>query len=232
MKQLMQKIKCMKELALFATLDFTEREKIGVLAGKKVYRKNEMIFRDGDPAQTIYLIKYGRVRLFKVSEGGKEITLDILKEDDIFGENTFFEENARHTMNAQAMEDTFICSCNKEHFAILLQNPRTALKIIQLLGGKLNNYTEKVASIAFQDVKGRISAMLLRLAGEYGKPSPEGTIIDIDLTHQDIASLVNASRVMVTNVLGDLKQEGAIATRGHQFILLNREKLAGAIAAV
>ncbi len=217
---------------MFATLDFAEREKVGTLAGKKVYRKNEMIFRDGDPAHTIYLIKYGRVRLFKVSEGGKEITLDIIKEDDIFGENTFFEENAHHTMNAQAMEDTFICSCNKEHFAILLQNPQTALKIIQLLGSKLNNYTDKVASIAFQDVKGRISAMLLRLAGEYGKPSPEGTVIDIDLTHQDIASLVNASRVMVTNVLGDLRQEGAIATRGHQFILLSREKLAGAIEAV
>lgn len=228
----MSKIKCMKELALFTTLESAEREKIGALANKKVYHKNEMIFRDGDPAHTIYLIKYGRVRLFKVSESGKEITLDILKEDDILGENTFFEENARHTMHAQAMEDTFICSCNKEHFGILLQNPQTALKIIQLLGGKLNNYTDKVAGIAFQDVKGRISAMLLRLAGEYGKPSPEGTIIDINLTHQDIASLVNASRVMVTNVLGDLKQEGAITTRGHQFVLLSREKLTGAIEAV
>lgn len=228
----MSKIKCMKELALFATLNFIEQEKIGALAGKKVYRKNEIIFRDGEIAHTIYLIKYGRIRLFKVSESGKEITLDILKEDDIFGENTFFEENACHSMNAQAMEDTFICSCNKEHFAILLQNPQTALKIIQLLGGKLNNYTAKVAGIAFQDVKGRISAMLLRLAGEYGKPSPEGTVIDINLTHQDIASLVSASRVMVTNVLGDLKQDGAITTKGHQFILINRDKLTNAIEAV
>ncbi|MTI85680.1 MAG: Crp/Fnr family transcriptional regulator [Firmicutes bacterium] len=228
----MPKIKCMKELTLFATLDISEREKIGVLAGKKVYRKNEIIFKEEDPARTIYLIKYGRVRLFKVSEGGKEITLDILKEDDVFGENTFFEENALHTMNAQAMEDTFICSCNKEHFSILLQNPQTALKIIQLLGGKLNNYTDKVASIAFHDVKGRISAMLLRLAGEYGKPSPRGTIIDIDLTHQDMASLVNASRVMVTNVLGDLKQAGAIDTRGHQLILLSPEKLTGTMEVV
>ncbi|WP_347488524.1 Crp/Fnr family transcriptional regulator [Desulfoscipio sp. XC116] len=228
----MSKIKCMKELALFATLNFIEQEKIGALAGKKVYRKNEIIFRDGEIAHTIYLIKYGRIRLFKVSESGKEITLDILKEDDIFGENTFFEENACHSMNAQAMEDTFICSCNKEHFAILLQNPQTALKIIQLLGGKLNNYTAKVAGIAFQDVKGRISAMLLRLAGEYGKPSPEGTVIDINLTHQDTASLVSASRVMVTNVLGDLKQDGAITTKGHQFILINRDKLTNAIEAV
>lgn len=222
----------MKDLSLFSTLDLSEREKIGMLAGKRVYRKHEIIFRDTDPAHTIYLIKYGRIRLFKVSEGGKEITLDILKADDIFGENTFFEENPRHTLSAQAMEDTFICSCSKEHFALLLQNPQTALKIIQFLGEKLNNYTNKVASIAFQDVKGRIAVMLLRLAEEYGKPSPEGTIIEINLTHQDIACLVNASRVMVTNTLGDFKQEGAIATRGHHFILLNPDKLASAAPAL
>lgn len=226
----MKKIRCMKELAIFSTLDFLEREKIGALADKKVYRKNEFVFREGETADTIYLIKYGRVRLFKVSGGGKEITLDILKEDGIFGESTFFED-AGHTMHAQAMEDTFICSCCREHFGLLLQNPRTALKIIQLLGEKLNNYTEQVASIAFRDVKGRISAALLRLAGEYGKTSPEGTTIEIDLTHQDLASLVNASRVMVTNVLSSLRQEGAIATRGHRITLLSREKLAGAVDA-
>lgn len=227
----MNKIQCMKDLAIFSTLEFLEREQIGRLAGKKVYRKNEFIFREGEPADSIYLIKYGRVRLFKVSGGGKEITLDILKEDGIFGENTFFEDS-EHTMSAQAMEDTFVCSCSKEHFSLLLQNPRTALKIIQLLGKKLNDYTEKVASIAFRDVKGRISATLMRLAKEYGRPSPQGTTIDIDLTHQDLANLVNASRVMVTNVLGSLRQEGAIETRGHRITLLSWDKLSKAVEAV
>lgn len=226
----MKKIRCMKDLAVFSTLDFLEREKIGALAGKRIYRKNEYIFCEGDPADTIYLVKSGRVRLFKVSLTGKEITLDILKEDDLFGENTFFED-ARHTFNAQAMEDTFICSCSRESFALLLQNPKTSLKIIQLLGKRLSHYTEQVASIAFRDVKGRISAALLRLAEEYGKPAPEGTAIDIELTHQDLANLVNASRVMVTNVLSSLREEGAIAARGHRLILINREKLVRAAEA-
>ena len=220
----MEKIRCMKDLAIFSALNITEREKIGALAGKKVYRKNEYIFREGEPADTIYLIKYGRVRLVKISMNGKEIILDILKEDDIFGENTFFDD-ARHNMFAQTLEETFICSCNRDSFVLLLQNPQTSLKIIQLLGKKLNNYTEQVASIAFRDVKGRISAAILRLADEYGKPSPVGTTIDIDLTHQDMANLVNASRVMVTNVLSNLKQEGAITSKGHRLTLLNREIL-------
>lgn len=227
----MEKIGCMKELAIFSDLDPLEKEAIGSLAVKKVYRKNQYIFREDEPADTIYLIKYGMVRLFKISSNGKEITLDILKQDDIFGENTFFDD-AAHTMSSQALDDTFICSCNREDFARLLKNPLTSLKIIKLLGKKLNNYTEQVASIAFRDVKGRIAATLLRLAGEYGRPCPEGTIIDIDLTHQDLANLVNASRVMVTNILINLRQEGAIASKGQRLTLLNPEKLAHTVEAL
>jgi CRP/FNR family transcriptional regulator len=221
----------MKELAIFSTLEYEEKEKIGALAGKKVYRKNESIFREGDPADAIYLIKFGRVRLFKVSGEGREITLDILKEDDMFGENTFFDDTL-HTMSARALEDTFICSCQKDHFSILLQNAAVSLKIIQLLGKKLNDYTDQVASIAFRDVRGRIAATLLRLAGDYGAASPEGVVINIDLTHQDIGSLVNASRVMVTKILGSLRQEGIIDTRGQRIILLNMDKLSEAMEAV
>ena len=223
----MNKIRCMKEMPIFSTLEFEEREKIGALAGKKVYRKNEFIYREGDPADAIYLIKYGRVRLFKVSADGREITLDILKEDDLLGENTFFDGTVQ-SMNAQALEDTFICSCKSEHFAILLQNNQVALKIIQLLGKKLNDYTDQVASIAFRDVRGRVAATLLRLADAYGVPAPEGVEIGIDLTHQDIGSLVNASRVMVTRVMGSLRQEGAITSQGQRVVLLNREKLSAA----
>ena len=227
----MNKTRCMKEMPIFAGLDFEEREKIGTLAGKKVYRKSEFIYREGDPADTIYLIKYGRVRLYKVSADGREITLDILKEDALLGENTFFDGTVQ-SMYAQALEDTFICSCNREHFAILLHNNQVALKIIQLLGKKLNDYTDQVASIAFRDVRGRVAATLLRLADAYGVPVPKGVEISIDLTHQDIGSLVNASRVMVTRVMGILREEQAITSRGQRVVLLDREKLSAAMEVV
>lgn len=227
----MHKIQCMKDLSIFQNLSPLEREKIGSLAGKKVYSKDEFIFREGDQADTIYLIKSGRVRLFKVSTTGKEITLDILKEDGILGENTFFED-AEQTMNAQAIENTFICSCSRSQLPLLLANPQTAMKIIQLLGGKIQNYTEQVARIAFDDVKSRTSATLIRLAREYGRDSIEGTLIDIELTHQDLANLVNASRVMVSNVMGHLKRQGAISTEGRRITMLNRDKLSEASKAI
>ncbi|MHB9094115.1 MAG: Crp/Fnr family transcriptional regulator [Eubacteriales bacterium] len=213
------KIKCMKDLEIFAPLSEEEKLVVTRLAKAKPYSKGEIIFSEGDSADTIYLVRAGMVLLYKTSEEGKEISLDILQEDDIFGENTIFDD-VQHTMNAKALEDTFVCTCVREDFPFLLSNPLIALKIIKALGDKLNNYTEQVASMAFHDVKGRVLNTLVRLAKEYGRDTPKGTKIEISLNHQDIANLVNASRVMVTNSLSHLKQEGKIAVHGHRFYLL------------
>lgn len=220
----MNKIRCMKELSIFQSLDFLEKEKIGALACKKTYQKNEHVFYEGDLADTIYLVKSGRIRLYKTSYSGKEITLDILKADDLFGENTFFEDTV-HSMNAQALDNTFICSCSREQLPLLLSNPATAMKIIQELSTKIQDYSEQIARIAFNDVKSRTSEVLLRLANDYGETMDNGTVLDIKLTHQDLACLVNASRVMVSNIMSGFKQQGLIAHDGRRIILLNLEEL-------
>lgn len=214
---------CMKDLDIFSALSPAEREQIGNLALKRTYRKQESIFMQGTEADTIYLIKTGRVRLYKVSEEGKEFTLDFLKAEDIFGEVTFFE-NAVHTMNAVAMEDTFVCSCTRELFVKLLNNPETALKIVQYLGKKMNDYTENMTRSAFQDVRGRVLGVLCKLAGSYGKQTETGFTLVLELTHQDIGSLVNASRVMVTNVLSELRKEKLVHIDG-QRITLSQESI-------
>lgn len=215
------KIKCMKELGLFQALNEEEKELVAKLARARVYGKGELIFSENDPADTIYLVRAGRVLLYKISEDGKELALDLLQEEDIFGENTIFDD-VRHTMNARALEPTFVCTCCRNDFPQLLQNPMIAMKIIKLLGAKLNNYTEQMAMMAFRDVKGRIIKTLGRLAREHGQETSQGIKIDITLNHQDLANLVNASRVMVTNILNDLKREGAIDNSMRIFYILDR----------
>ncbi|AKL94750.1 transcriptional regulator Crp/Fnr family [Clostridium aceticum] len=210
----------MKDLELFQSLSPEEKHEIMKLAHGKTYLKGEMVFFEGDPADTIYLIKSGIVLLYKVSEKGKEVSLGILQENDIFGENTIFDD-IQHTMNAKALENTFVCTCNKKDLPELLKDPMISLKIIKLLGDKLNNYTEQMATLAFQDVKGRVLDVLIRLAREYGEMTPEGIRINLLLNHQDLANLVNASRVMVTNTINELKREGVIRVNKRFFFILN-----------
>ena len=212
--------KCMKDLEIFQKLNESEKAQVLKLARGKRYKKGELIFAEGDLADTIYLVKEGKVLLYKISEDGKELSLNILQENDIFGENTILEDNYQ-TMYAKALENVFVCTCTQQDFYSLLMNPTVAFKVISYLSEKLNNYTQRAAVMAFQDVKGRVFSTLARLAKDYGELTPDGLRINIILSHQELANLVNASRVMVTNVLNELKHEGLIGVNQRMFFLVD-----------
>ncbi len=217
---MVSEIKCMKDLSLFEPLDEKEKELITLLAKPKFYTKGEIIFEEESPADTIYFIRGGRILLYKISEEGKEMVLDILQKDAVIGENTIFDE-AFYTMSAKAMEHSHVCTCTRSDFVDMLKNPLIAVKMLKAMSDKLNNYTEQLAAMAFTDVKGRIIGTLERLSKEYGENTPHGIKIDIPLNHQDLACLVNASRVMVTNTLASLKQEGRITVHSRRFHLID-----------
>lgn len=205
-----KKIKCMKDLDIFSSLDDSEKNLVARLARPTFLKKGQGVFSEGMPCDKIYFIRKGRILLYKVSVDGKEMSLDILKHDDIFGENTIFDDSL-HTFNAKALEDTFVCVCSRSDFMELLKNPHISIKMMKHLTNKLNGYTEQMANIAFNDVKGRILNIIKKLTEKHGKTTQRGIKIDVILSHQDIANLVNASRVMVTNILNTLKNEGLIA---------------------
>ncbi|KZL91898.1 Crp/Fnr family transcriptional regulator [Clostridium magnum] len=213
-----KKIKCMKDLDLFKPLNDIEKQKVVKLAHSRHFSKGEIIFNEGEPADAIYLLRSGKILLFKISREGKEISLDILNEGDILGENTIFDD-IDHTFSARALEETFICSCQKVDFPKLLSNPEISIKIIKSLTDKLNTYTDSMANIALCDVKNRIMNTLIRLSKKYGVETPSGIQLKILLTHEDIAHLVNASRVMVTNMIKELKNEGKITIINRYYVI-------------
>ncbi|WP_105617313.1 Crp/Fnr family transcriptional regulator [Vallitalea okinawensis] len=218
------KIKCMKDLEIFSALDDSEKKMVVRFARPVFFKKGQSIFMEGMPCDKIYFIRSGRILLYKVSVDGKEMSLDILKGDDIFGENTIFDESL-HSFSAKALEDTFVCVCTKDDFLELLKNPMISLKIIKQLTNKLNAYTEHMANIAFNDVKGRILNIIKKLVDEHGEPTESGTKINIILSHQDIANLVNASRVMVTNIINSLKGDGIILVKSRYIYIPDNNNL-------
>ena len=204
------KLPCMTDLWLFEQLDASERKQVHEMARRTSFKKGEYLFMQGEPATSVFLVSAGRVKLFKVSEEGKEIVLGYLTTHDLLGEEVLFADNLR-TFSAQAMEPTRICACFKQDFeAMVAQNSDISRKVIQTLGQKLNRMAEQLSDVAIHDTRERVSRTLARLAREYGEPTEEGVRINFRLTHEELGALVGASRVMVTNVLKSLAESGAV----------------------
>lgn len=214
----------MTDLWLFEQLAGDEKAQIESTVKRLSFQKGEFLFTEGQPASAIFLITAGRVKLFKVSEDGKEIILGFLTIYDLFGEEILFADNAR-TFSAQAVEPTRICACFKSDFERLVaQNSTVSQKVILALGQKLNRMAEHLADVAVYDAQDRVARTLARLAREYGETTGYGRRINFRLTHEELGAMVGASRVMVTNVLKSLEKAGAISSdeNAHRFIVSER----------
>lgn len=218
----MTRVSCMTDMWLFSQLAPADKKLVHELARRRTFGKGEMLFSEGDPASAVFLITEGRVKLFKVFEDGKEVILSFLTLHDLFGEETLFTNSIR-SMSAQALETTRICSCEQKDFEELVgSNPDIAVKVIQTLGAKLSQVTEQLADAAVRDVRERVVNSLVRLAREYGQETRQGLRLGFRLTHEDLGALVGASRVMVTNVLHDLRKAGQVVTDDDRRFIVNR----------
>ena len=215
----MGNMECIRRLTLFRGFNDRQFEEMLKCAEKKVYAKNQVLFFEGDPAEEIFVLKMGAVKLSRLSSDGKELILGFLGPDDIFGEDSAFS-GENYSVTATALKETCTLVFTKANMErIFLRNPSMALKVIESLSKKPTQYTNQVTDMAFRNARGRLASTLLRLSSEYGKATIDGVSIDLPLTHQDLASIASLSRPTVTNLLLDLKKKGLIKTCRRHIVL-------------
>jgi len=204
---------------------FTEMssEEMGALAKKtrmESVSKKTPIFFPGDPSQQIYLLKEGRVKISRISEEGREVTLALLEPGEIFGELEVLDDAPRDTL-AEALDDSKICVVSKALFLEMIHSmPALSFRLTKLIGFRMRKIESRVEDLVFKDVPARLAHLLLDLAKDYGKEAPQGVLLQIKITHQEIANLIGSIRETVSAVLGDFKREGWIAFEGRRIVLL------------
>jgi CRP/FNR family transcriptional regulator len=183
--------------------------------------RNQVIYLPGDPANTVYFLKEGRVRISRLSPEGKQITLLVLEGGTFFGEVALLEQDSNHENIAETMEDSFLCYTSRENFENLLhKNPDLSLKIVKLFGFRMRRIENRIEDIAFLPIQARLRKLLQQLARDYGKPTTDGILLDIKLTHQDLGQLIHATRQTVTEMLNAFEAEALIRTERRKIILL------------
>lgn len=215
----------LRRTPIFSTLSDDEMDKIIPLVVKRKLRKNTVIFHENDPASAFYLVKTGRIKIYRVSRDGREQVLYLLGDGQIFGDVPTFD-GGPYPATAATMTDSEIYLINREDFNNLIRrNPEIALKIIQALGGRLRQALDLIRDLSFKQVPHRLAGLLLKLEREYGQQSEEGILISLPLSRQDLADIVGTSRETVTRELKKMERAGMLAIDRRMITITDREKL-------
>lgn len=176
----------------------------------KEFEKGEKIFLGVDPAQHIYILKEGRVKVSQEREGKKELIKAILYPGEIFGETGLIGAPT-YTDEATALDRVLVCVMDVKYMQDLMEmHPSLSLAVTASLGKKLERMERKLESLIFKDAYGRVLELLMKMATDHGKSSRNGIEVQHNLTHQDLANLTATSRQTVTTILNELRDAGLI----------------------
>jgi CRP/FNR family transcriptional regulator, cyclic AMP receptor protein len=199
-----------QRVQLFNGLGPEEMSRIAARAHSLRRARGEFIYMPGDRADCVYVLKQGRVKLSVLAESGKEIAIDIIQPGEIFGEFALLDESPRSNM-AQALDDTLMWVFGKRDFTHLLSTQaKLAMSYIRLVGDRRRRMEKKLSDITSKDVSARVCELLHELAVSDSEAGPPALDFLVPLTHQDVASLIGASRQTTTSVLNDLERRGVI----------------------
>lgn len=209
----------LRKIPYFNVLSESSLFEINKIAVEKEYKKNTVIFYEGDEGDAIYFVKKGKVKISKISQQGKEHIIRIMEDGDIFAESLLFI-GGKYPATAEAIEDSkIIVLKNKDIENLILNNNEVALGIIKLMAKRLQNVAVIIENLALKDSLGRTVSILLTFAREKGIQGKDGIAIELNLNRQDLANMVGTSRENMTRILSQLDKEGVIKLERHAIII-------------
>lgn len=204
----------LKQIPLFSELAETEIKELAALIKVRSYKKNTVIVTQEEESDSFYIVVSGRLRVFRDDESGNEVILNDLTERMWFGELAILANRPR-SASVVTLDATQLAIISKVSLMkILSDNPQLTLSIAKFLANRVVELTEDVSDMAMLDVYGRVARTLEKNAKE-----ENGVLITGRFTHQDIASMVGASREMISKILKELKVGGYIENDGKRIIL-------------
>jgi CRP/FNR family transcriptional regulator, cyclic AMP receptor protein len=218
------RVDLIRSVPIFATLTDDEFNKLSHIFVTRAYRKNQIIFLEEETGNYMYLVLSGKVKVTKAGAGGKETILAIHRTGDFFGEMSLLDGKTAPATVA-AMEDAKIISVSGADFhKYLLHNEKVMLQIINVLCARLRAVWQ-TQSQSSGSADARIRMGIYDLAKKHGIRDAHGTIIDLKITHQELAEMVGTSRETVTRVLARLREQGIIEISARRMTLLNAQAL-------
>jgi CRP/FNR family transcriptional regulator, cyclic AMP receptor protein len=213
------------EMQMFSSLTRTELSEVMDKIAIRCFRKNEVILYEEDTNNFMYIVLAGSVKVVQASEDGKEITLAIHKTGDSFGELSLIDcKTSPATIVAR--EETMAAMISKQNFQLILYSQNKVLdNVLRMLCQKLRESWRKIQIINSKSADQRVSKLFEQLAGVHGRKTSDGIVLNIKLTHQNIADMTGLTREAVTRAIDVLRKKGDIVIGKDKFIHLRLSKV-------
>lgn len=196
---------------VFNLMSAPDLDALIALAHPRTYAKGEFIFRAGDASQYVYFLRDGRAKIFQVAPSGKEVILWFCFPGEVCGLSEVARGGER-SVSAIACDKTTVLNVANEAFqAYLLGHPHAAFSMIQMLSCRLRGLSDMTLNLVSDDVQTRAAKLILRLSSRYGRRVGTEILLDIPLTHQEMADMIGTTRQSFTSVLNEFKRQGILS---------------------
>ena len=211
---------------LFAALDDSGAAALRATMEQTTVARGEIIFAEGEPGDRLFVVLNGKVKLGQTSSDGREQVMAVLGPGEMCGELSLFDPGVR-TSTATAVTDSVLLGLGQSDLRPWLTGrPEVAEALLCALAQRLRRTNEAMADLVFSDVPGRVAKALLELSDKFGEGQPDGSrLVAHDLTQEELAQLVGASRETVNKSLADFAQRGWLRLEARAVILLDIERL-------
>lgn len=213
-----------KRFNLLAGMSEEELMRIAAMTKMTKYAHGSFVYLSGDPVSSIYFLKEGSIKITGMTEDGHEVLLDIIGPGEVFGEVAALQEES-HTNSAQALEDSLLCEMARKDFEDLLNMyPKISLHILKRTGLRLKKIESRLIDLICKDVCTRVKETLLDLIDTRAISGFQYSG-KINLTQQDIANLVGASRQETARALKYLQDRDIIELKYRSIIVKSPDRL-------
>jgi CRP/FNR family transcriptional regulator, cyclic AMP receptor protein len=210
---------------LFEKLAADDLEFLEQRSRMKTFARSSAIYLPKDMAESVLVVVSGRIRLYSVTPDGKEVLLAFVDPGELFGELALTGSEIREEFAQAAAPSTVVAIPKDAMETVLLRNAGLSLSITRYVGLRRRSLERRLKNLMFRSNRERLLGLLRELLEQYGRPVVEGILIDIRLSHQDLASLIGITRESVTLTLGELQNERMISIGRQRIVVLDRQRL-------
>ncbi len=214
-----------RKAPLFSALDDDASHALRASMVALKLNKGQILFIEGQEGDRLYVVVHGKIKLGTTSADGRENLLSILGPGEMFGELSLFDPEPR-TSTATAVTDARLVSLAHDAvMGLVTSSPQTSLELLRRLAQRLRKSNEVLADLVFADVPGRVAKAIMDLGERFGVQKEDGLHVNHDLTQEELAQLVGASRETVNKALADFASRGWVKLEPRAVLVTDVERV-------